>query len=236
MKAVINNCLHHYIDIGISTATPVIFIHGFPFSHKMWTFAGGQTESIATTYRVIAYDIRGHGDSEIGDGQFTLEMFVDDLFGLMDHLNITRAVLVGFSMGGYIALRAAEKNPDRMRALVLCDTRSEADSNEAKLRRAANIKAINELSTQSIKPDLTILLDTSTQKGLSRKQSKMKDRFETEEIAFHNRVRDGYLRLAAQEPERWLVIDATLTKAKIGKIIWDRVNQLLQAENVSRHT
>jgi len=99
----------------------------------------------------------------------------------------------------------------------------------------ANIKAINELSTQSIKPDLTILLDTSTQKGLSRKQSKMKDRFETEEIAFHNRVRDGYLRLAAQEPERWLVIDATLTKAKIGKIIWDRVNQLLQAENVSRH-
>ena len=100
----------------------------------------------------------------------------------------------------------------------------------------ANIKAINELSTQSIKPDLTILLDTSTQKGLSRKQSKMKDRFETEEIAFHNRVRDGYLRLAAQEPERWLVIDATLTKAKIGKIIWDRVNQLLQAENVSRHS
>ena len=100
----------------------------------------------------------------------------------------------------------------------------------------ANIKAINELSTQSIKPDLTILLDTSTQKGLSRKQSKMKDRFETEEIAFHNRVRDGYLRLAAQEPERWLVIDATLTKTKIGKIIWDRVNQLLQAENVSRHS
>jgi len=100
----------------------------------------------------------------------------------------------------------------------------------------ANIKAINELSTQSIKPDLTILLDTSTQKGLSRKQSKMKDRFETEEIAFHNRVRDGYLRLAAQEPERWLVIDATLTKTKIGKIIWDRVNQLLQAENVTRHS
>ena len=100
----------------------------------------------------------------------------------------------------------------------------------------ANIKAINELSTHSITPDLTILRDTSTQKGLSRKQSKMKDRFETEEIAFHNRVRDGYLRLAAQEPERWLVIDATLTKAKIGKIIWDRVNQLLQAENVSRRS
>jgi 3-oxoadipate enol-lactonase len=140
MKAVINNCLHHYIDIGISTAIPVIFIHGFPFSHKMWTFTGGQTESIATTYRVIAYDIRGHGDSEIGDGQFTLEMFVDDLFGLMDHLNITRAVLVGFSMGGYIALRAAERNPERIRALVLCDTRSEADSNEAYLPRKPSMQ------------------------------------------------------------------------------------------------
>lgn len=99
----------------------------------------------------------------------------------------------------------------------------------------ATIKATNDLATQGTKPDLTVLLDIPAARGLSRKQAKTKDRFEAEEIAFHNRVRDGYLKLAAEEPERWLVIDATLPKARIGRTIWDRVNQLLEAENSSRH-
>jgi len=97
------------------------------------------------------------------------------------------------------------------------------------------IKKINELATQGIKPNLTILLDIPTQKGLGRKQSTTNDRFEAEDIAFHNKVRDGYLKLAAREPERWLVIDAALPRARIGTIIWDRVNQLLQAEKISKH-
>lgn len=88
------------------------------------------------------------------------------------------------------------------------------------------IKEVNDLATHGIKPQLTILLDIATQKGLSRKQSKKSDRFEAEDIAFHNRVRNGYLNLAAMEPERWLVIDATLPRATIGKIIWHRVKQL----------
>jgi len=99
----------------------------------------------------------------------------------------------------------------------------------------AAIKEINGLAVQGVKPDLTILLDIPAAEGLSRKQAKLKDRFEEEEIAFHNRVRDGYLKLAAEEPERWLVIDAALPKAKIGKIIWGKVNQLLQAGNISKH-
>lgn len=94
------------------------------------------------------------------------------------------------------------------------------------------IKAINELATNNVRPNLTILLDIPAQKGLRRKEPKKKDRFETEKIAFHDRVRDGYLKLASEEPKRWLVIDATLPKAKISKIIWERVNQLLQTKNV----
>ncbi len=97
------------------------------------------------------------------------------------------------------------------------------------------IKKINELATQEVKPNLTILLDIPTQKGLDRKQSTTNDRFEAEDIAFHNKVRDGYLKLAAEEPERWLVIDATLPKAEIEKMIWDKVSCLLQTEKVSRH-
>jgi dTMP kinase len=97
------------------------------------------------------------------------------------------------------------------------------------------VKKINDLATQGIKPNLTILLDIPIQKGLGRKQYATNDRFESEDIAFHNKVRDGYLKLAAVEPERWLVIDATLPRATIGKIIWDRVNQLIQTEKCSRH-
>jgi dTMP kinase len=97
------------------------------------------------------------------------------------------------------------------------------------------VKKINDLATQGIKPNLTILLDIPIQKGLGRKQYATNDRFESEDIAFHNKVRDGYFKLVAGEPERWLVIDATLPRATIGKIIWDRVNQLIQAEKSSRH-
>jgi len=97
------------------------------------------------------------------------------------------------------------------------------------------IKKTNDLAIQETKPDLTILLDIPTQEGLERKQSTANDRFEAEDIAFHNKVRAGYLKLSAEEPERWLVIDATLPRARIGKIILDRVKQLLQAEKNSRH-
>jgi 3-oxoadipate enol-lactonase len=142
MKAVINNSLTHYIDIGISTAQPVVFIHGFPFTHKMWMFPGGQTEALSGTNRLVAYDVRGHGESEIGQGIFTVEFFVDDLIAMMDHLKIRQAIVVGLSMGGYIALRALERHPNRIKAIVLCDTKAEPDSNEAKVKRSAHIKMI----------------------------------------------------------------------------------------------
>jgi 3-oxoadipate enol-lactonase len=93
-------------------------------------------------FRVIAYDLRGHGQSGVGDGQYTVELFVDDLIALLDYLKITKTVVCGFSMGGYVALRAIERNPERFSALILCDTTSSSDSNEAKLRRAAAIKLI----------------------------------------------------------------------------------------------
>ncbi|MBM2853064.1 MAG: hypothetical protein HW420_1611 [Candidatus Nitrosotenuis sp.] len=89
-------------------------------------------------FRVISYDLRGHGQSDVGDGQYTLELFVDDLIALLDYLKITKTVVCGFSMGGYVALRAIERNPERFNALILCDTTSSADSNEARLRRATS--------------------------------------------------------------------------------------------------
>lgn len=146
MEAMINGAKIFYTDAGKSSGVPIILIHGFPFSHEMWQ---PQIEALKNDYRVAAYDVRGHGRSEIGDGQYTIELFVDDLIGLLDHLRLPKAVLCGLSMGGYVALRAVERNPERIAALVLCDTRSEADGNEAKLKRAAALKTVKTGGTKA---------------------------------------------------------------------------------------
>ena len=87
------------------------------------------------------------------------------------------------------------------------------------------VKTINNNATQGLKPDLTILLDIAAEDGLARK--KQQDRFEQEDIAFHQRVREGYLKLTQEEPRRWLVIDAAKAEKEIAEAIWQRVNQLL---------
>ena len=88
------------------------------------------------------------------------------------------------------------------------------------------VEMVNNIAIQDLKPDLTILLDISPEQGLTRKRS-LKDRFELEDLSFHRRVREGYLKMATAEPDRWLVIDASLPKGKIAEIIWDRVSRLL---------
>jgi 3-oxoadipate enol-lactonase len=141
MYAYINSVPFYYIDEGSKAAQPVIFLHGFPFSHEMWK---NQIELVRKNFRAIAYDIRGHGKSYVGDAHFTIEHHVDDLIALLDYLKIEKPVIVGLSMGGYITLRALERHPERFRAAVLCDTKSESDTNEGKLKRFENIKAVRE--------------------------------------------------------------------------------------------
>lgn len=139
MNAIINGITVHYIDVGHPNTLPVVLIHGFPFSHEMWE---PQIKVLEKEFRVIAYDLRGQGKSGVGDGQYMLEFFVDDLIGLLGYLKIEKAVLCGLSMGGYIALRTIERNAERVSALILADTQSKADSNEAKLRRASSIRSV----------------------------------------------------------------------------------------------
>jgi dTMP kinase len=95
------------------------------------------------------------------------------------------------------------------------------------------VELANTIATRGHKPDLTILLDLPPEKGLLRKfGGKKSDYFESAELDFHKRVREGYLKLAAQEPERWLVIDASQSKTKIAQIIWERVNELIRRHTV----
>ncbi|MGA2670714.1 MAG: dTMP kinase [Dehalococcoidia bacterium] len=95
------------------------------------------------------------------------------------------------------------------------------------------IKMVNNMATRYLNPDLIIFLDISPEQGLARKQS-LKDRFELEDLSFHRRVREGYLKMAAAEPDRWLMIDASLPKGKIAEIIWERVSRLLPSSSSLR--
>jgi dTMP kinase len=113
---------------------------------------------------------------------------------------------------------------------VICDRYADSTTAYQSYGRGLNremVIAINNAATGSLTPDLTILLDMSPEAGLARKGGQHPDRFERETVAFHNRVREGYLRLAEAEPQRWLVIDATKDKEEIATIIWQRVGQLL---------
>lgn len=140
MKIMLSNGISmNYVERGSAAGLPVVFIHGFPFSHRMWD---PQMKALPNNVRAISYDVRGHGDSQVADGQYTIEFFVDDLIALLDHLVVDKAVICGLSMGGYIALRATERHPDRVRALVLADTKSGPDNNEARIRRSVSMHAV----------------------------------------------------------------------------------------------
>ena len=117
MKETVNG-LSVFIE-GSSKSKPIIFVHGFPFDHTMWK---AQIEMLKEKYFCVAYDIRGLGESPAGDGQYTMESFVDDLALIIDELKLDKPILCGLSMGGYIALRALEKFEEKLSAVILCDT------------------------------------------------------------------------------------------------------------------
>lgn len=137
----VNGLMVSYNDEGPDGAPVVLFIHGFPLNKSMWN---AQFEVLKTTHRVIAYDVRGHGNSEAGTEDFSIELFVEDLLGFMDTLQLGQVILCGLSMGGYIALNAIEKHPERFIGLVLSDSQCLADTPEAIEKRMAAIESIRE--------------------------------------------------------------------------------------------
>jgi 3-oxoadipate enol-lactonase len=133
-----------YDDFGTGE-TPIIFIHGFPFNKSSWK---PQMAFFKETHRVIAYDIRGFGQSGIGEEAPSIPLFADDLILFMDTLQIKKAIVCGLSMGGYILLDAINRYPTRFAALVLCDTQCISDTDEARAKRHKTIIQINEVGLE----------------------------------------------------------------------------------------
>ena len=105
----------------------------------MWS---AQRDALLDKARFISFDVRGLGKSPLPVGPMMLEHVVDDLFALLDHLGIRSAMLCGLSMGGYVALRAVQREPARVSGLLLADTQAAADANEAKLKRADGVRKL----------------------------------------------------------------------------------------------
>jgi 3-oxoadipate enol-lactonase len=131
------------MDLAISDEGPgpvVVLLHGFPLSRAMWQ---EQLSSIGSIYRVIAPDLRGHGDSPVPEGAYTMDAMADDVVEMLETLEIAGPVVVGgLSMGGYVALSLVARYPTRVRGLILMDTRAGADTPEAAQGREATAQAV----------------------------------------------------------------------------------------------
>jgi 3-oxoadipate enol-lactonase len=128
--------LHHRVS-GRSDAPTIVFSNSLGSDFRIWEAV---VPSLAERYRIVLYDKRGHGLSDAPAGPYTIDDHADDLLGLLDHLGVECAAVVGLSVGGMVAQRIAVKAPARVRALVLCGTAARIGTAESWAERIAAIE------------------------------------------------------------------------------------------------
>ena len=129
-----------YYDSG--TGRPLVLLHSFGHNKTMWF--PQLTYFLERGYRVVAPDMPGHGDSSFDAAQHSVDRIAESYIELLDTLGLQGVVLCGISMGGYVALRMWARKPELIGALVLSNTKAEADSEEIIARRRAQISSIRE--------------------------------------------------------------------------------------------
>jgi pimeloyl-ACP methyl ester carboxylesterase len=124
---------------------PVVLLHPFPSNHEFWYPAAAAFDS---TYRLILPDLRGHGESEIGEGPALMQKHASDIARVLDDAGIGKAIFVGCSIGGYILFEFLRRFRSRITALALCDTRPQADTAEARANRLKAATTVLEQGTE----------------------------------------------------------------------------------------
>jgi 3-oxoadipate enol-lactonase len=146
MNILMNGLQISYTDAG--QGTPLLFVHGFPLNRQMWQ---PQVDGLSGAARIIAPDLRGHGDSQTVPGPYSMDLFAGDLNALLDALGITqKIVLCGLSMGGYVAFAFYRKYAHRLAGLVLTATRAAADSPEARAGRDQTAALVREKGVEAL--------------------------------------------------------------------------------------
>lgn len=130
MQANINGITLAFNDQG--TGLPLVFLHAFPLNRTMWS---DQEKALSSQHRVVTIDLRGHGESDAPLWHYSLDQAADDVRSLLDYLSIQQAVFVGLSMGGYLLFAFYRKYPDRVKGMVLADTKAQGDTDGGKQAR-----------------------------------------------------------------------------------------------------
>jgi pimeloyl-ACP methyl ester carboxylesterase len=142
------------------SGAPVVLLHPFPVHHGFWA---ATTTALSSRYQLIIPDIRGHGDSGVGQGPATMTKHAEDLNSICDQEGIARAAFVGVSIGGYILFEFWRRHRERVQTLVLCNTRASAETPESRATRLRSAAEVLERGTEQFAESmLAKLLGKST--------------------------------------------------------------------------
>ncbi|MDS1112938.1 3-oxoadipate enol-lactonase [Gordonia westfalica] len=128
----------HAVVSGRADGPAVVLANSLGSTHRMWD---AQLAALEERFRVVRYDTRGHGESPVPEGPYTIDDLADDVIALLDRLDIERAHLVGLSLGGMTTMRVAARNPERVNRIALLCTGAQLPPREAWLDRAATVRA-----------------------------------------------------------------------------------------------
>lgn len=172
---------------------PLVLLHPFPANHKFWQPVAAL---LAARYRLVMPDLRGHGASQAGDVPATMEKHAADVLRVCEAVGIERAIFAGVSIGGYVLFEFWRRHHERVQALILCDTRAQADNDEGRANRLKSAEQVlkegkdrflDEMiakllgaTTRSRRPDLVAaarkMLGEMTPQGITAVQRGMAER------------------------------------------------------------
>lgn len=151
-----------FSDIGKGTA--IILLHGFLENSKMWDYF---IVDFSKKYRIITIDLLGHGNTEPLGYVHSMEDNADVVHAVLSELKIRKAVLVGHSMGGYVALAFAELYAENVKGMVLLNSTSRADSDERKINRDRAIKAVKQNYSNFVRLSIANLFSENNRERLA---------------------------------------------------------------------
>jgi pimeloyl-ACP methyl ester carboxylesterase len=148
-------------EAGLPTGPALVLLHAFPLTSEMWR---PQLDAPPARWRVLAPDFAGLGESEDrADDDVALDDYARDVLAIADQLQVRRAVVCGVSLGGYVALAVARVAADRLRGLVLADTKAAADTAQAREGRARMLEVLRERGVAGVADEMIPkLLGTTT--------------------------------------------------------------------------
>ncbi len=176
-----------YTSLGGGPA--VILLHPTPVDHRFWMPVAA---ILALKYRVIVPDLRGHGQSDLGEGPITMEKLGADAGRLLDHLQLPKALFAGCSIGGYTLFEIWRTMPDRAEALAFCCSKPQEDTEAQRAKRAQTIASVQERGTaEFIEGNLETLIGSAARRRFPEKIAEAREMMQANPVATIVAVQQG---------------------------------------------